>query len=81
MRPSGSPRRATGGQGMSMKYHLEQQGDKWVVVGKQESRRQRRTGGAMAAAPEPARRRRAAPGAGADEDAVAGRPAARGKKK
>jgi len=32
-----TPKGASPEQGMSMKYHLEQQGDHWVVTGRQES--------------------------------------------
>ena len=33
-------------QGMSMKYHLEQKGEKWVVVGKQDAAGEARTAAA-----------------------------------
>ena len=44
----------TGGapaQGMNMKYHLEQKGDKWAVVGRQDSGGSPHGAGAMPAAP------------------------------
>jgi hypothetical protein len=44
----------TGGapsQGMNMKYHLEQKGDKWAVVGRQDSGASPHGAGAMPAAP------------------------------
>jgi hypothetical protein len=40
------------GQGMSMKYHLQQQGSEWVVVGKPAGGESGH-GGAMAPAPSP----------------------------
>jgi hypothetical protein len=41
------------GQGMSMKYHLQQQGSEWVVVGKPGAGGESPHGGAMAPAPNP----------------------------
>jgi hypothetical protein len=46
-----SPTGGNPAQGMAMKYHLEQKGDKWVVVGKQDSAANPHGGGAIPAAP------------------------------
>jgi hypothetical protein len=47
-----SPSGGNPAQGMSMKYHLEQKGGKWVVVGRKDSAESPHGGGAMPAAPE-----------------------------
>jgi hypothetical protein len=58
----------TGGdtkQGMSMRYHLEQKGDKWAVVGRSESGGAPHEGAAMPKAPAGSEPHGGAPGAGA----------------
>lgn len=47
------PKGGTAEQGMSMGYKLEQQGDKWVVTGRQESSGSQHGGTAMPSAPNP----------------------------
>jgi hypothetical protein len=47
-----APKGADASQGMSMQYHLEQQGNKWVVTGRKDSGSMPHGGGAMPPAAE-----------------------------